>query len=73
MKVLDDLIDYAPRYMEEMESVFDQSQEQERKRISFLKNTLLSIHTHLDITNNHKYLRTLTLCVCVCLLLIEHI
>ncbi|KAG7336473.1 hypothetical protein KOW79_001166 [Hemibagrus wyckioides] len=54
VKVLDDLIGYAPRYMEEMESVFDQSQEQERKRISFLKNTLLSIHTHLDITNNHN-------------------
>ncbi|XP_027009970.2 protein kinase C and casein kinase substrate in neurons protein 2 [Tachysurus fulvidraco] len=50
--VLDDLIGYTPRYMEEMESVFDQSQEQEKIRISFLKNTLLSIHTHLDITNN---------------------
>ncbi|XP_060776757.1 protein kinase C and casein kinase II substrate protein 3 isoform X2 [Neoarius graeffei] len=54
MKVLDDLTSYTPRYMEEMELVFDQSQEQERKRISFLKNTLLSIHTHLDITNNHS-------------------
>ncbi|TSO57269.1 SH3 and multiple ankyrin repeat domains protein 1 [Bagarius yarrelli] len=54
VNLLDDLIGYAPRYMEEMESVFDQSQEQERKRISFLKNTMLSIHTHLDITNNHS-------------------
>ncbi|XP_053349901.1 protein kinase C and casein kinase substrate in neurons protein 3-like [Clarias gariepinus] len=54
VKVLDDLIGYTPRYMEDMESVFDQSQEQERKRISFLKNTLLSIHTHLDITNNQS-------------------
>lgn len=51
-KVLDDVTGYAPRYMEEMESVFDQSQEQERKRISFLKQTFLSIHRHLDITNN---------------------
>ncbi|KAF5891427.1 SH3 and multiple ankyrin repeat domains protein 1-like, partial [Clarias magur] len=54
VKVLDDLIGYTPRYMEDMESVFDQSQEQERKRIGFLKNTLLSIHTHLDITNNQS-------------------
>uniref|UniRef100_A0A8B9HB59 SH3 domain-containing protein n=1 Tax=Astyanax mexicanus TaxID=7994 RepID=A0A8B9HB59_ASTMX len=51
-KVLDDVTGYAPRYMEEMESVFDQSQEQERKRISFLKQTFLSIHRHLDVTNN---------------------
>ncbi|KAL7886946.1 hypothetical protein AOLI_G00046670 [Acnodon oligacanthus] len=51
-KVLEDVTGYAPRYMEEMEAVFDQSQEQERKRISFLKQTFLSIHRHLDVTNN---------------------
>ncbi|XP_037392788.1 protein kinase C and casein kinase substrate in neurons protein 2 [Pygocentrus nattereri] len=53
-KVLEDVTGYAPRYMEEMEAVFDQSQEQERKRISFLKQTFLSIHRHLDVTNNDR-------------------
>ncbi|KAL0156132.1 hypothetical protein M9458_047378, partial [Cirrhinus mrigala] len=51
-KVLEDVTGFAPRYMEEMESVFDQSQEEERKRISFLKQAFLAIHRHLDITNN---------------------
>uniref|UniRef100_A0A673FT04 Protein kinase C and casein kinase substrate in neurons protein 2-like n=1 Tax=Sinocyclocheilus rhinocerous TaxID=307959 RepID=A0A673FT04_9TELE len=53
-KVLGDVTGFAPRYMEEMESVFDQSQEEERKRISFLKQAFLSIHRHLDITNNES-------------------
>uniref|UniRef100_A0A4W4FDI3 Uncharacterized protein n=1 Tax=Electrophorus electricus TaxID=8005 RepID=A0A4W4FDI3_ELEEL len=51
-KVLEDVTGYTARYMEEMEAVFEQSQEQERKRISFLKQAFLSIHRHLDITNN---------------------
>ncbi|KAJ8402508.1 hypothetical protein AAFF_G00365910 [Aldrovandia affinis] len=51
-KMLEEVTRYAPRYMEEMESIFDQSQEEERKRISFLKQAFLSIHRHLDITNN---------------------
>ncbi|XP_062847614.1 protein kinase C and casein kinase substrate in neurons protein 3-like isoform X2 [Trichomycterus rosablanca] len=54
VKVLDSVCSYTPRYMEEMEAVFDQSQEQEGKRIGFLKDTLLSIHSHLDITNNQS-------------------
>ncbi|XP_071393193.1 protein kinase C and casein kinase substrate in neurons protein 1-like [Centroberyx affinis] len=53
-KVLEDLTSYTPRYMEEMEAIFDQSQEEERKRISFLKQAFLSIHRHLDITNNES-------------------
>ncbi|XP_066564787.1 protein kinase C and casein kinase substrate in neurons protein 3 [Amia ocellicauda] len=53
-KVLEEVTRYAPRYMEEMEAVFDQSQEEERKRISFLKQAFLSIHRHLDITNNES-------------------
>ncbi|KAI5097046.1 protein kinase C and casein kinase substrate in neurons protein 3, partial [Silurus meridionalis] len=53
-KVLEEVTRYAPRYMEEMESIFDQSQEEERKRISFLKQAFLSIHRHLDITNNES-------------------
>ncbi|XP_067100769.1 protein kinase C and casein kinase substrate in neurons protein 1-like [Osmerus mordax] len=51
-KMLEEVTSYTPRYMEEMEAIFDQSQEEERKRISFLKQAFLSIHRHLDITNN---------------------
>lgn len=53
-KVLEDVSGYTPRYMEEMESIFEQSQEEERKRISFLKQAFLSIHRHLDVTNNER-------------------
>ncbi|KAK6312017.1 hypothetical protein J4Q44_G00176810 [Coregonus suidteri] len=53
-KVLEEVTRYAPRYMEEMECIFDQSQEEERKRISFLKQAFLSIHRHLDVTNNES-------------------
>lgn len=53
-KMLEDVTSYTPRYMEEMEAIFEQSQEEERKRISFLKQAFLSIHRHLDITNNER-------------------
>ncbi|XP_047465515.1 protein kinase C and casein kinase substrate in neurons protein 1-like isoform X2 [Mugil cephalus] len=53
-KMLEDVTSYTPRYMEEMEAIFEQSQEEERKRISFLKQAFLSIHRHLDITNNES-------------------
>ncbi|CAB1343301.1 unnamed protein product [Coregonus sp. 'balchen'] len=33
-KVLEEVTRYTPRYMEEMESIFDESQEEDRKRIS---------------------------------------
>nr|XP_020461796.1 protein kinase C and casein kinase substrate in neurons protein 2-like isoform X1 [Monopterus albus]XP_020461798.1 protein kinase C and casein kinase substrate in neurons protein 2-like isoform X1 [Monopterus albus] len=52
--MLEDVTSYTPRYMEEMEAIFEQSQEEERKRISFLKQAFLSIHRHLDITNNES-------------------
>lgn len=53
-KVLEDVSAYTPRYMEEMEAIFEQAQEEERKRMSFLKQTFLSIHKHLDVTNNDR-------------------
>lgn len=52
--MLEDVTSYTPRYMEEMEAIFEQSQEEERKRISFLKQAFLSIHRHLDVTNNER-------------------
>lgn len=54
-KFLDEVNRYVPRYMEEMETIFDQSQDEERKRIVFLKQTFLSIHKHLDVTNNERF------------------
>ncbi|XP_077313233.1 protein kinase C and casein kinase substrate in neurons protein 1-like isoform X2 [Lithobates pipiens] len=53
-KTLQELNKYNPKYMEEMETVFDQSQQLEQKKIFFLKQALLSIHKHLDITNNER-------------------
>uniref|UniRef100_A0A3P8W1B8 Zgc:91999 n=1 Tax=Cynoglossus semilaevis TaxID=244447 RepID=A0A3P8W1B8_CYNSE len=53
-KMLEDVSSYTPRYMEEMEAIFEQSQEEEKKRISFLREVFLSIHSHLDITNNES-------------------
>ncbi|RVE59673.1 hypothetical protein OJAV_G00190710 [Oryzias javanicus] len=53
-KGLEEVTSYTPRYMEEMEAIFEQSQEEERKRINFLKQVFLSIHRHLDITNNES-------------------
>ncbi|XP_034046148.1 protein kinase C and casein kinase substrate in neurons protein 2 [Thalassophryne amazonica] len=49
---LDDVNQYAPRYMEAMESVFEQSQDEERNRIVFLKQAFLSLHKHLDTAND---------------------
>nr|XP_033816761.1 protein kinase C and casein kinase substrate in neurons protein 1-like isoform X1 [Geotrypetes seraphini] len=55
-KALQELNRYSPKYMEEMELVFDQSQQFERKRILFLKHVFQSIHKHLDISSNEKIL-----------------
>ncbi|XP_041033999.1 protein kinase C and casein kinase substrate in neurons protein 3 isoform X1 [Carcharodon carcharias] len=54
-KTIEDLNKYNPKYMEEMEMVFDQSQQLEQKRIIFLKQIFLSIHRHLDVTNNESF------------------
>ncbi|XP_040289261.1 protein kinase C and casein kinase substrate in neurons protein 1-like [Bufo bufo] len=53
-KSLQELNKYNPKYMEEMETVFDQSQQQEQKKILFVKQALHAIHKHLDITNNES-------------------
>ncbi|XP_061761586.1 protein kinase C and casein kinase substrate in neurons protein 3 [Nerophis ophidion] len=53
-KVLEEANRYAPRYMEEMEAIFDQSQDEERKRIVFLKQAFLSFDKHLDVTTNES-------------------
>ncbi|XP_078463240.1 protein kinase C and casein kinase substrate in neurons protein 2-like isoform X1 [Lampetra planeri] len=54
-KVLEDLNLANPKYMEDMELVFDQCQEAEGKRLTFFKDVLSSVKVHLDLSNNDKF------------------
>ncbi|XP_005988499.1 protein kinase C and casein kinase substrate in neurons protein 1 [Latimeria chalumnae] len=54
-KAVDELNKCTPQYMESMEQVFDQCQQFEEKRLSFLKETLLDIKRHLNLGENTSY------------------
>uniref|UniRef100_A0A8C1VZM0 Protein kinase C and casein kinase substrate in neurons 1a n=1 Tax=Cyprinus carpio TaxID=7962 RepID=A0A8C1VZM0_CYPCA len=54
-KSLDELSKCTPQYMESMELVFDQCQQHEVKRLTFLKEVLLDIKRHLNLTENQNY------------------
>uniref|UniRef100_A0A3Q3ADD6 Protein kinase C and casein kinase substrate in neurons 1a n=1 Tax=Kryptolebias marmoratus TaxID=37003 RepID=A0A3Q3ADD6_KRYMA len=54
-KSLDELNKCTPQYMECMEQVFDQCQQHEVKRLTFLKEALLDIKRHLNLTENQSY------------------
>ncbi|KTF82132.1 hypothetical protein cypCar_00042637, partial [Cyprinus carpio] len=54
-KSLDELSKCTPQYMESMDLVFDQCQQHEVKRLTFLKEVLLDIKRHLNLTENQNY------------------
>ncbi|ROL52184.1 Protein kinase C and casein kinase substrate in neurons protein 1 [Anabarilius grahami] len=54
-KSLDELSKCTPQYMECMDQVFDQCQQHEVKRLTFLKEVLLDIKRHLNLTENQNY------------------
>ncbi|KAA8590795.1 hypothetical protein FQN60_001738 [Etheostoma spectabile] len=54
-KSLEELNKCTPQYMECMEQVFDQCQQHEVKRLTFLKEALLDIKRHLNLTENASY------------------
>ncbi|KAG7226766.1 hypothetical protein INR49_014115 [Caranx melampygus] len=54
-KALDELSKCTPQYMENMEQVFDQCQQFEEKRLSFLREVLLDVKCHLNLTENQSY------------------
>ncbi|KAM9408098.1 protein kinase C and casein kinase substrate in neurons protein 1 [Pholidichthys leucotaenia] len=54
-KALDELSKCTPQYRENMEQVFDQCQQFEERRLGFLREVLLDIKRHLNLTENQSY------------------
>lgn len=54
VKALDELSSCTPQYVENMELVFDQCQQFEEKRLAFVREVLLDIKRHLNLTENQR-------------------
>ncbi|KAK7145279.1 hypothetical protein R3I94_011396 [Phoxinus phoxinus] len=54
-KTLDELSKSTPQYMENMEVVFESCQQFEEKRLNFLREVLLDIKRHLNLTESQSY------------------
>ncbi|XP_061420781.1 protein kinase C and casein kinase substrate in neurons protein 1 [Lethenteron reissneri] len=54
-KGLEEMGRHTPQYTENMEAVFETCQQLELKRLSFLKEVLMDIQRHLDLSTNCSY------------------
>ncbi len=54
-KALEELSKCTPQYMENMEQAFDQCQQFEEKRLSFLREVLLDVKRHLNLTEDQRF------------------
>ncbi|XP_073708103.1 protein kinase C and casein kinase substrate in neurons protein 1 [Garra rufa] len=54
-KNLDELSKCTPQYMENMDVVFEQCQQFEEKRLNFLREVLLDVKRHLNLTESQSY------------------
>ncbi|KAJ8251998.1 hypothetical protein COCON_G00213100 [Conger conger] len=53
-RALEELNRCNPRYMEDMEQVFEMTQDAEKKRLCFFKEVLLDIHKQMDLSSNDR-------------------
>ncbi|KAK6472969.1 protein kinase C and casein kinase II substrate protein 3-like isoform X2 [Huso huso] len=54
-KALEEINRYNPRYMEDMDQIFELTQEAEKKRLQFFKEVLMDVHHHLDLSSKDSF------------------